>query len=217
MIRLLFARFLSYTACMKIDLSKTSHILFFIVLLPVLSFGVGWAFSRQFPALPFWVEGLSPLGAYALLYAFFERFAWHWPVFRWLGVVTVPDVRGRWEGQQISSFKDSHGKPIASYTVLEVEQTFTGVTTQTYYHRWSDSHTASCFLRIEGQLYLVVLFESEPGVRHDGSATAHKGVARLCYRKDEGIITGTYFNTNGNFGELKLQRKSRRLLHRFTV
>jgi hypothetical protein len=202
---------------MKIDLGKSSHILFFIVLLPAISYGVGWAFSQQFPDLPFWVEGLSPLGVYALLYAGFERTAWHWPVFRWLGIVQVPDLRGRWTGDQLSSFKKENGKPITSYTVLEVTQTFSGVQTKTYYHRWTDSHSPSCFLNIEGQLYLVILFESEPGVRHDGTDTAHKGVARLQYLPDEKVIVGNYFNSNGNYGEIRLKRRSRKLLHRFAA
>jgi SMODS-associating 2TM, beta-strand rich effector domain len=199
----------------KIDLSKTSHILFFVVFLPAIALGMGWAIARALPALPFWVETISPLGAYGLLYAFFERVAWHWPMFRALGIVQAPDLRGRWTGEQLSSYKDANGKPVTSYAVLEIQQTFTGITTKTYYHRWNGSHSASCFLHIDGELYLVIIFESEPGVRHDGSDKAHKGVARLCYRHDENLITGTYFNSNGNFGELKLKRKSRRLLHRF--
>ena len=69
---------------MGIDLSKTGHVLFFIVLLPAISLGVGWMFSVFFPSLPFWVETISPLTAYALLYGWFDKHLWHWPVFHWL-------------------------------------------------------------------------------------------------------------------------------------
>jgi hypothetical protein len=199
----------------KIDLSKASHVLFFVVFLPAVAFGIGWGFARVFSGLPFWVETISPLGAYGLLYAFFERVAWRWPPFRLLGIVSVPDLRGRWEGEQLSSYKDSRGKPLASHVVLEVRQTFSAVSTCTYYHRWNDAHSASCFLDIEGQLYLVIIFESEPGIRHDGSDKAHKGVARLSYIPEQKVIRGTYFNSNGNFGEITLRSKGRRLLHRF--
>ena len=202
---------------MKIDLSKTSHILFFIVFLPALSFGAGWEFANIFGGLPFWVEGISPLGTYALLYAFFERAAWHWPVFRALGIVNVPDLRGRWEGEQLSSYKSSNGKPVQSRMILEVVQTFSSVSTTTYYYRWNDAHSASCFLEIEGDLFLAIIFESEPNARHDGAGTANKGVARLKYLEGEKLIVGTYFNTSGNHGEIKLHRSGRRLLQRFAA
>lgn len=55
---------------MGVNLNKTSHILFFIVALPAISFGAGYGFSQLFPNVPFWVETLSPLGAYGLLYSF---------------------------------------------------------------------------------------------------------------------------------------------------
>ena len=200
---------------MNINLGKTSHILFFIVFLPAVSFGAGWAFATTFPRLPFWMEGISPLGAYAVLYSLFERYAWHWPIFRTLGIVEIPDLRGRWEGEQLSSFKSANGKPVRSHMVLEVEQTFSAVHTKAYYCRWTDAHSASCFLQIEGKLYLVIIFESEPGPRSIAPVSANKGVARLEYIAADKLIVGTYFNTLGNKGELELQRTSRALLHRF--
>lgn len=202
---------------MKIDLSRTSHILFFVVFLAAVSFCAGWGFAQAFPDLPFWIEGLSPLGAYGLLYSLFDRFAWHWPVFRALGIVTIPDVRGRWEGEQLSSYKSSNGKPVRSHTVLEIEQTFSTITTKTYYYRWNDAHAASCFLNIDGVQFLTIIFESEPGVRHEGGGVANKGVARLQYLPKEKLIVGNYFNTSGNYGELKLHRVNRRLLRRFSA
>lgn len=185
--------------------------------LPGVSFAIGWWFHVTFPSWPFWVEGLSPLGAFGLLYTFFERAAWHWPVFRWLGVTTVPDLRGRWEGVQLSSFRASNGKPVESRIVLEATQTFGSVTTTTYFYRWHDAHSASSFLEIEGSLYLIIIFESEPGVHHSGPGQANKGVTRLQYLPDQKILTGTYFSTSGGYGEITLKRKSKKLLHRFAT
>lgn len=203
---------------MKVDLSKTSHILFFVVFLPAISFGIGWIFITLLPNWPFWLEGLSPLAAYGMLYSSFERFAWHWPLFRALGIVTVPDLRGRWEGEQLSSFKSSNGKPVQSHAVLEVQQTFSGISATTYYYRWDAARSDSNFLEVDGEQVLVIIFESEPGVHHHaGRGVANKGVARLRYLTAERLIIGSYFNTSGNHGELKLHRVSRKLLHRFTA
>jgi len=135
-----------------------------------------------------------------------------------LGIVTVPDLRGRWEGEQLSSFKSSNGKPVQSHVVLEVQQTFSGVSATTYYYRWNAARSDSTFLEVAGEPALVIIFESEPGVHHHaGAGTANKGVARLRYLPDEHLIIGNYFNTSGNQGELKLHRVNRRLLHRFTT
>jgi hypothetical protein len=48
---------------MRIDFTRTSHILFFVVFLPGLSFAIGWGFFQFLPELPFWVETISPLAA----------------------------------------------------------------------------------------------------------------------------------------------------------
>lgn len=199
---------------MSIDLRKTSHILFFVVCLPALSFGAGWVFSAVFPSLPFWVETLSPLGAYSLLYAFFDKTAWHWPVFRWLGIVVCPDVRGRWVGEQISSFKDDSGKHRKSRVVMEIEQTFSSIRVQTYYYRWRTAHSVAQFIEIQGCQTLIIMFEAEPKPEQDGNAKAHKGVARLTQRPDKKLV-GTYFNAAGNHGELVFKRTRYTLHHTF--
>lgn len=118
---------------MGIDLKKTSHILFFIVFLPALSLSIGWLFAYAFPNLPFWVETISPLAAYGILYGLFDKHLWHWPLFHWLGIVAAPDVRGRWLGKQIPSFKDGSKNRI-SQVIMEVEQTFTDIKVTSYYN-----------------------------------------------------------------------------------
>ncbi len=197
---------------MGINLNKTSHIIFFVVLLPAISFGVGYGFSLLFPNVPFWVETLSPLGAYALLYSFFEKHAWHWSLFRLLGIVSMPDVRGRWLGEQLSSFTDSSGKPRKSRVIMEIEQTFSGVKVTTYYKNWQTTHTISSFILVGDECTLFVMFETTPRVGHDLEATAHKGVIRLTQRPDKKLV-GTYFNAEGRSGELTFKR-TRYTLHK---
>ena len=196
---------------MGINLSKSSHILFFIVLLPAISLGIGYGFATLFPALPFWVETLSPLGAYGVIYGLFEKHAWHWPVFRLLGIVSIPDVRGRWLGEQTSSFRDTNGKLRKSRVIMEVEQTFSTVKAITYYKHWQTAHSLSSFMPVEGQSVLFVMFETAPRVGYEGDASAHKGVMRLTQLPDKKLV-GTYFNAEGRSGELSFKR-TRYTLH----
>lgn len=199
---------------MGIDLKKTSHVLFFIVFLPVVSFGVGWVFALLLPDVPFWVETLSPLAAYGLLYSFFDAHAWHWSIFRWLGIVTAPDVRGRWLGEQTSSFKDGNGKHRSSRVIMEIKQTFAEVKATTYYKHWQTAHSTSSFIKVGDECTLFVLFETEPKLSYDGEAVAHKGVMRLVQQPDSRLV-GSYFNAQGNHGELTFKRTRYTLHHTF--
>jgi hypothetical protein len=197
---------------MGINLQKTSHILFFIVILPAISFGIGWLFALAFPSVPFWVETISPLAAYGLLYSLFEKHMWHWPVFRWLGIVSAPDVRGRWLGEQVSSFKDKNGKPIKSRVIMEIVQTFSGVKLETYYKNWHNEQCIASFILVESECTLFVMFDAAPKASYDGDASAHKGVMRLT-QQSPGRLIGTYFNGAGRHGEMSFKR-TRYTLHR---
>ncbi len=199
---------------MGIDLKKTSHILFFVVFLPALSFGIGWAFAFLLPNLPFWVETISPLAAYGILYGLFDKYFWHWPFFRWIGVVIAPDVRGRWLGEQSSSFKGEDGKNRTSRVIMEIDQSFAAVKVATYYKHWQTTQTISSFMRVSDECTLFVLFETEPKLSYDGEAVAHKGVMRLTQQPNTQLV-GTYFNAQGNHGELSFKRTRYTLHHTF--
>lgn len=190
---------------MQIDLKKQSHVLFFIVFLPATSLGLGWLCAKLIPNPPFWLETLSPLAAYGLLYTLFDKFVWHWPVFRWLGIVSCPDMRGRWLGKQISSVKLDNGKHITSRVIMEVDQTFSGIHVAMYYHKWHSTISAAQFLSINNIPTLVTMFEAHPKADYDGNGVVHKGVTRLTQCPDKTLV-GTYFNSSGNEGELNFRR-----------
>lgn len=202
---------------MNIDFRKASHIWFFAAFLPVVSYGIGWEFVRIFPNLPFWVEGVSPLTAYGLLYGFFDRTAWHWPLFRMLGIVAVPDLRGRWLGEQVSSYVADNGKHVTSRVIMEVTQTFSQVHVSTYYQRWSSRISAAQFVQIDGQQTLLTMFDAERKVSYEeGTNDALRGACKLVLRPDN-TLQGTYFNGAGRHGEVTYRRTSYQLTHAFTV
>jgi hypothetical protein len=128
--------------------------------------------------------------------------------------VHCPAVRGRWIGEQISSFKDKNGKHGKSRVVMEIEQTFSSVNVQTYYYKWHTSHTVSQFITMQGTPTLVVMFESDPRAMQDEDIPGHKGVMKLSQRAD-GKLVGTYFNANGRHGELVFKRTRFTLHHTF--
>lgn len=190
---------------MGIDLRKTNHVLFFVIFLPAVSFGIGWLFSIIFPNVPFWVETISPLAAYGIVYSLFEKYAWHWRIFRVIGIVNMPDVRGRWLGEQLSSYKDENGKSRKSRVIMEIQQTFSTIKVETFYKYWQTEHCVASFINVDGECVLFVMFETTPKVEYDGEAAAHKGVMRLLQEPNK-TLSGTYFNAAGRSGELTFKR-----------
>jgi hypothetical protein len=171
-------------------------------------------FRYFFPNAPFWIETLSPLAAYGLFYSAFEKYLWHWPIFRSIGIVTTPDVRGRWLGEQLSSYKDANGKARKSRVIMEIEQTFTSIKVNTYYKNWHTTHTLSSFIAVEDECILFIMFETTPRVEYTGTASAHKGVIKLTQLPDKKLV-GTYFNAEGRSGELTFKRTRHTLHHTF--
>lgn len=200
---------------MNVDFRRSSHVWFFAAFLPAVSYGVGWAFVHVFPSLPFWVEGLSPLTAYGLLFGFFDRVAWRWKIFRLLHIVTVPDLRGRWLGEQTSSFVRENGKHATSRVIIEITQTFSSLQVATYYHRWSTKISAAQFVEYDHSLELVIMFDAEPKTMYEEQLDgAHKGVTKLRYMPD-GVLRGDYFNAAGRHGEVTYKRTGYKLTYHF--
>ncbi len=126
----------------------------------------------------------------------------------------MPDLRGRWIGEQRSSYVKG-GKNVTSRVVLEITQTFDAISANTYYKRWQTSHCDANVMRLDGKPYLVLLFESEPNSLHSGYDGAQNGVTRLYYVPNDKKLIGHYFNSNGNHGEVVLTRHSFNLRQAF--
>jgi SMODS-associating 2TM, beta-strand rich effector domain len=200
---------------MGADFSKTSNILFFGAVLPAISIYASWEFFNYFNSLPFWVETVTPLFAYATVFSFFEEYLWHWPVFRWLGIVNFPDIRGRWSGMQHSHHRqeDIHRD---SRVVFEFVQNFSRVYVRTYYLDSQSESIASNFALINGEMTLYYIYDSEPNSFNEAKVEPHRGSARLKHLHEERKLIGSYFNSLGNYGEIELTREGHKLHSRFT-
>ena len=119
---------------MGVNLSRTSNVIFFAAILPLGSYFIARGFYQLFPNIPFWMETISPLFAYRVLYALFEKYAWHLGLFRFLGVVRMPDLRGRWKGKQRSSYQEN-GSNVEIPSCLEISQTFSKIFVCACYER----------------------------------------------------------------------------------
>lgn len=199
---------------MSVNFSKTSHIIFFGAVLPACSLFLSWLFFELFPNLPFWVETLSPIYAYALLYSFFDKYVWNWTIFKFCKIVMIPDLRGRWEGKQKSSYKEnSNNAEVSSF--IEIKQNFSKITVQAYYEKSQSESVVANFYKINDDVYLFYTYDNEPNSLKCGTMEMHKGTVKLKYLPRENKLIGSYFNSIGNRGEMNFDFKQREYLCRF--
>jgi len=199
---------------MGVNLSKTSNIVFFGALLPVASFFIAKVFYMLFPNFPFWMETISPLFAYGVLYAIFEKYIWNWSIFRVFGVVSIPDLRGRWKGKQRSSYKEN-GSNVEVPSCLEISQTFSKIFVRACYERSQSESVVANFAELNGETYLFYTYDNEPNSLKSGTMQAHKGTVKLKYILKENKLIGVYFNSIGNHGEIDFEFEQYDLISRF--
>ena len=199
---------------MRIDFTKTPHVLFFAAVLPILSLGLSWIFYKLIPNPPFWLETVSPIFAYVLLYSFFEKHFWHWKFFTILGIVDFPDLRGRWKGKQRSSHKENWNN-VEVPSCLEISQTFSKIFMCACYERSQSESVVANFAELNNENYLFYTYDNEPNSLKSGTMQAHKGTVKLKYLPREKKLIGTYFNSIGNSGEVDFEFEQYDLIKRF--
>ncbi len=199
---------------MKPDLNKPTHVLFFAGFIPLLSISLSWAFFTLFKNPPFWAETLSPLVAYGLLYSLFEKYLWSWRIFITLGIVSFPDLRGRWKGAQCSSYKEN-GVNVQVQSCLEICQTFSKIFVRAYYERSQSESAVASFAAMNGRIYLFYTYDNEPSSKRSGTMEVHKGTVKLKYLPREKRLIGSYFNSIGNCGEVNFHFEGYDLMDKF--
>lgn len=199
---------------MNIDFTKSSHIVFFGAVLPFLSLVLAWSFYQILPNPPFWVETISPIFAYGLLYSLFEKYAWSWGIFRFFGIVRVPNLNGRWKGKQRSSYKENgDNTEIPAY--LEITQSFSKIYIKAFYEKSQSESWVASFAEINGDGYLFYTYDNDPNSLKAGTMQNHKGTVKIKYLPKENKLLGIYFNSIGNHGEMQFEFDRQDKLYRF--
>ena len=199
---------------MKINLTKFSHIIFFILVLPGLSYILSLLFFKLFNNLPFWIETLSPLTSFLLFYSLFDKYLWKFKIFSVFGVVNVPDLNGRWVGTQRSSYK-KNGQNICISSCLEIVQTFSKIIIRSYYEKSKSENTVADFYDINGEGLLYYNFDNDPNSLKQGTMQRHRGTVKLRYVPRERKLIGEYYNDIGNNGEMTFNYEQDSFLCRF--
>jgi len=116
---------------MRIRPDNFKRFVYFVAVLALISYaivvGVNDAIAASGIMVPVWLETPSVVGVLVFLYAIFDSYLWHSRLFRLLGIVEIPDLRGRWDGTVTSSWNNK-----TSPAVLEITQSSSSIIVAMY-------------------------------------------------------------------------------------
>ncbi len=198
---------------MGVNFSKYSHLIFFVVVLPGLSWLISIGFFQLFPNWPNWMESPSPFFVYGVLYYLFDKYAWKLDIFRKVGIVWFPNLSGRWTGIQRSSFMKD-GENVEVDGAIEVRQSFSSISINAYYSKSDSFSVTANFSKLNGEIYLYYSYDNDPNTLKQGTMQKHKGTAKIKKLPTTDEIVGFYWNSIGNSGDMKYRFDQPELLGR---
>ncbi|NBT86415.1 MAG: hypothetical protein EBT45_08010 [Alphaproteobacteria bacterium] len=73
----------------------------------------------------------------------------------------MPDLRGRWKGKHISSYRNN-GVQVEVISYLEIFQTFSKISINSYYEKSQSESVAAGFFKQNNTNYLFYVYDNEP-------------------------------------------------------
>lgn len=183
-------------------------------LLAVLSIAAAWLVSlvtSNFDWPQWLVSAPSVIGVYALIYQVFDRWLWRTAAVQRSGLTEVPDLSGTYDGELISTFKDSSGNNVVIDISLVIQQTWTNMSVEmavTSGTSTSRSISAVGSISQDGTAArLIYLYQNKvnPGLADDDMHD-HEGAADLRIKRD-GTLEGSYFNSRSRSGTIQATRR----------
>ncbi len=181
--------------------------LFMAAIALLATYGVVRGLTALQLALPWWFEGPSVLGFYGAIHLWFSKRGWRIRVFRRLGLVVVPDLQGRWEGELITSHE---GTPDPAPVTVTVRQEWRRISVQAK-TRDSRSHSVAATVLVGDEPdQLSYEYLNEPRATAVATMEMHRGTARLLVTATESqtVLEGGYYTGRGrsNTGTIRVVR-----------
>lgn len=206
---------------MGVQLSKTSHKIIFLGVIPILSIGFALGLNTLLqeyisPPWIFLIDGAGVLGMYTFLFRVFNDSLWQIFPQGMLTIVDVPNLNGTWTGELRSSF-DNNAIP---YKVrVEVVQSFSTIKVFAYFQRsWSYSIVADFYKESDGRQVLHYVYKNDPRNNAVSTMHGHYGVGKHEFLKDKDVMECSYYNEpprdRGWYGSFNVKRKKTTLIRR---
>lgn len=201
---------------MGVQLSKTSHQIIFLILIPILSiclvYVVGTLLQRYIPQ-PWilFIDSVGVLGMYTIIFRLFDNSIWQLFSSGIFQIVDVPNLNGTWVGELRSSYDDNKNP----YEVrVEIIQTFSNIKVFAYFKQsWSYSIIASFHPEADKRQVLHYIYRNEPRNNAKPTMQGHYGAAKHEFIKDKESMECSYYNEpprdRGWYGSFNVKRKKR--------
>lgn len=158
----------------------------------------------------------SGIGILFIIFNFFDKQAWKWSIFRYFGIVTIPNLGGRWKG----TVHSSHNGKTKVDAILEIHQTYSKMFVSLYTATSESQSTIAGFLKDEaGQITLSYLYQNKPRFLAVSTMTPQQGSALLKVLKGGKLLDGCYYNNGrerSTYGEVNFEWAQKEILHSFS-
>lgn len=204
---------------MGVQLSKLSHQLIFLIVLPLISAAFAYLINlslQEYISSPwiFLVDSLGVLGMYSFLFQLFNYSLWQLFPAGIFPIVAVPNLNGTWIGKLRSSYDNNR----TSYEVrVEVIQTFSNIKVYSYFNKsWSFSIVSDFYKEADGRKVLHYIYRNEPRNNALPTMHGHYGAAKHEYIESRDTMECSYYNepprNRGWYGNYNVKRKKRKLI-----
>ncbi len=172
------------------------------------AWGLHTGLERLQFAFPWWLDAPSVMTFYGIFYGVFDRYIWRTWLVKPVGFGKLPNLNGSWRGYVISSF-DAHGEK--RNADIEITQRWSRIRILLRTEE-SESHSLVASIVIDNANAAILDYEymSEPRAHAKATMHAHRGTARLTFRKDGdvAVLDGEYYTGRDrqNFGILHFER-----------
>ncbi len=141
--------------------------------------------------LPFWLEVPGTATLYFLIYEGFRTFLWEFSILRFVGIVKVPNLQGRWTGYLTSSYDEAAEKQPVT---VQITQNWTHIFIKLTAPTSNSRSMVGSIYTTEAETLLSYQYENEPNVAAVETMHAHTGTATLEVGADGLTLTGSYYS-----------------------
>ena len=191
----------------SIDTNERKNILLVLAIISIVfSLGFYKILNYYQISLPWWIEGLSILFFYGLLFVIFDKSLWKY--LKRVNFVKTPNLIGEWRGNLKSSF-DNHSSEVKA--TLKIFQTWTMIKIlMTTDQSSSHSESASIVIDTPEGKYLGYKYINDPKSNAVETMSIHRGTVRLIFDEKKNTLEGEYYSGRGrqNFGSLYFVRNN---------
>lgn len=144
---------------------------------------------------------------YSGLFSLFDKYFWKWKIFRYLQIIVVDDLNGRWEGFIKSSW-NNFGTEIP--TELTIKQTSTTIK---IHGKFNESRSVSIHEEfgksdIHDKTTLYYFYKNDPHYDAPVTMATHEGSGVLVFNQEDGTLSGYYYSgrDRSNYGTIEVHK-----------